>query len=322
MACNTSFYILMKIEDIFKQKNNLKLLTLLTVFSVTSFLLPSNVSASGNSGIEIGLPAYVFPNDPFIQDLVDPSKTPTPPSIVVVNIANGDGDVSIMDDAADAIRARKTEYGENVKVIGYVYTSRANRPMSEVEESIDRWLTPRNGKVHYDGIFFDETTRDCGNAEEPMLYRDYYRTLREYVWDQIPEIEDLVVNNPGTAIDVCYLERRHVTADTFVTFEGDVDTYSQIAGPENNYVGYAGGNVFDSTGYHDGSSNWGSWRFWHLVYATDSSQMEDVVETAFDRYAGYVDVTDDEFTGVYLNPWDAKPSYLNDAIDFASTLGP
>jgi Spherulation-specific family 4 len=233
---------------------------------------------------------------------------------VIVNIANGDGDMSIMDTVADQLRARVTANGENVKVLGYVYTSQTNRPLTSVYTSINGWLNVRNGKTHYDGIFFDETTRDCGTSTQPMLYRDYYRTLREYVWNKIPTIQDVVVNNPGTAINTCYLETNHDTADVFVTFEGSATTYSQIAGPSNGYVGYTGGNVFDAAGYNDGG-NWDSSRFWHLVYNVSSLQMKTIIDTAFSRYAGYVDTTDD----VLPNPWDAKPTYLKQAISYANS---
>lgn len=152
-----------------------------------------------------------------------------------------------------------------------------------------------------------------------MLYRDFYRDLREYVQETIPNVEEVVVNNPGTAVADCYLASGYRTADIFVTFEGTRDVYYQTPTSTNGYVGYAGGNVYNSSGYRDGSE-YPSYRFWHLVYDTDSTEVNDVIDTAFDRYAGHVDVTDDHLTGVYLNPWDAKPSYLNDAIDYAATL--
>ncbi|MES2356332.1 MAG: hypothetical protein V4568_18405, partial [Pseudomonadota bacterium] len=42
--------------------------------------------------------------------------------------------------------------------------------------------------------------------------------------------------------------------------------------------------------------------------------------TAFSRYAGTVDPTDDYNTSTWLNPWDQKPTFLNQAIDYAGTL--
>jgi hypothetical protein len=287
--------------------------------SIAALVLPA-VPAHATRGIEVSLPAYVWPNDAFLTDLIDEEETPVPPSIVVLNKS---GDVSELDEESDALRARENVYGQNVETIGYVNTREwvsgvgmVIRPIQDIKDEIDAWLVREDEAVHYDGIFFDQTPRECGTNN---AYRDVYRDLREYVQETIPEIEEVVVNNPGTAVEDCYLESGHDTADIFVTFEGTNDTYYQTPSPSNGYVGYTGGNVFNGSGYRLGTE-WDSWRFWHLVYDTDSTEMEDVLETAYDRYAGHIDATDDHLTGIYLNPWDAKPSYLNDQVEFADTL--
>jgi hypothetical protein len=274
-------------------------------------------------GIEVSLPAYVWPNDQFLTDLISPTTTPTPPSIIILNKS---GDVSDLDANSDALRARENAYSENVKTIGYVNTrvwqsgvGMVLRPEQDIKDEIDAWLVRSNEEVHYDGIFFDQTPRECGTTADPMLYRDFYRGLREYVQNTIPNIQEVVVDNPGTAVADCYLASGHDTADIFVTFEGTRDVYFQTPSSGNGYVGYTGGNVFNSSGYRPGTE-WDSWRFWHLVYDTDGSEVEGVMDAAYNRYAGHIDVTDDHLTGVYLNPWDAKPSYLNDAIDYAASL--
>lgn len=270
-------------------------------------------------GIDTALAAYVWPGDPYFQTLLDSTQTPSPPALVVVNIGNGEGDVSILDATADALRARRTGYGAPVKVIGYVYTSHATRDIAKVKTDIDRWLTPRNGKIHYDGIFFDETTRTCGSAPGKTEYRDYYRQLREYVWTKLPNFPDVVVNNPGTAVEDCFLQPGKRTADIFVTYEGSGVNYRQIASASNGWVGYLGGNVFNASGYRAGTE-YSSHSFWHLIYNEPANSSPQLIDLAYSRYAGSVEVTDDFMTGPWLNPWDATPADLGNSILYAEDI--
>lgn len=270
-------------------------------------------SQAQSRGIDVAVAPYVWPDDPYLQDLIDPVKTPIAPAFVVLNIGNGEGDVAIVDNVADALRARGSQ------VIGYVYTQYGKRDAALVKADVDRWLTPRNGRIHYDGIFFDETARDCGPTPDSMAYRDYYRALREHVWSRLPGHADLVVNNPGMAIADCYLQRGHRTADVYVTFEGNAQTYRQIASADTGWVGYAGGNVFNTSGYRAGTE-FNSHSFWHMVYDAGSSDVTPLVELAYSRYAGNVLVTDDNLTNGVLNPWDAKPTYLNQLLLDAGAL--
>jgi hypothetical protein len=291
--------------------------------AVTAILLTgTGLAVAGDArGIEVGLPVYVYPTDPFLTTLEDPVKTPVPPSIVIVNIGNGDADESILDNAADILRARTAANGGHVKVIGYVYTSRAARSVANVEASVDRYLTARNGAIHYDGIFFDEGVAQCGSAPGLMDYRDYYRTLREYVWSKIPANSgDLEVINVGTAVSDCYLDPAHRAADTFVTFEDTADHYAVNAGPATGWAyGWVGGNVITNGQYALGTQ-YDSSSFWHLVYNTNQATWSSVTGTALSRYAGYVDATDAYLLNGVLNPWAVIPSYLNQEIIYAGTL--
>ena len=175
----------------------------------------------------IAVPAYVFADDAFLRQLLDASQPA--PAIVVLNIANGDADVSELDEVADALRARRTLAGDPVRVIGYVWTAEADhktlRPLADVQARVDHWLEPRGGQVHYDGIFFDVTPSVCGPVPGSHEYRDHYRGLRDYVRSKMGGRPELVVNNPGTAVPSCYLDPAHRTADTFVTYEGTHEAY-------------------------------------------------------------------------------------------------
>jgi hypothetical protein len=283
------------------------LLGIAAIVSVGITIAPEAAASRASRGLEIGVPAYVFHGDPQLADLESPATTPTPPSVVILNIGNGDSDVSQLDPDADTLRARIDAHGEHAKVIGYVHTDFAARPITDVESSIDRWLTTRSGSTHYDGIFFDMVTRDCGPTTGSTTYRDYYRTLREYVWKKIPATADLVVDNVGTAVSDCYLEADHDTADTFVTFEGSRTDYA------NNW---AHGNVITNGQYVLGAA-YPSWRYWHIVYSTSPADYQTVLSTAFSRYAGLATIAD----GQLANQQNFKPSYLNYSIRYANTLG-
>ncbi|MES2356644.1 MAG: spherulation-specific family 4 protein, partial [Pseudomonadota bacterium] len=263
-------------------KSALKICSAMTacLFAGISFTASTSAMAASGRGIEISVPAYVFPGDPFLTDIENPIKTPVPPSVVVVNIANGDGDVSILDKDADILRARIAANGEHVKVIGYVYTGHGTRPDAEIQASIDRYLTERNGKIHYDGIFFDEGVADCGPTPGSMVWRDKYRALREYVWSKIPNISDLVVNNIGTAVSSCYLERGHRTADVFITFEDTADHYLVNAANVGWAYGWGGGNVIVNGQYSLGTQ-YDSSSFWHLVYGANQANWASVINTRF-----------------------------------------
>lgn len=288
--------------------------------SAAGFVLPQTAMAGKGIGIEIAVPAYVYPGDPFLATMEDPVKMPVPPSIVIVNVANGDADESVLDHDADLLRARMAASGDHVKVIGYVHTTHGARPIADVEASIDRYLAARNGSVHYDGIFFDEGIADCGPIAGSMQYRDYYRKLREYVWSKMPaRAQDLEVINIGTAVNTCYLDPAHRAADVFVTFEDSYDHYLTNAVDAGWAYGWVGGNVIANGQYAQGAE-YDSSSFWHLVYNTSQARWSSVVDTALRRHAGYVDATDAYRVGQLLNPWAQMPSYLNSEVIYGNTV--
>ncbi|MGK4585630.1 spherulation-specific family 4 protein [Kitasatospora sp. HPMI-4] len=272
----------------------------------------TTAAASGARGLEIGVPAYVWPGDPMLSGL----QTATPAaSIVILNPGNGDSAFTPAWQAqADTLRAGTTAAGGHTRVIGYVHTDSGARPLADVEASIDNYLKTADGRLHVDGIFFDVVSRDCGTANST---RDYYYTLRQYVQTAMnaidPAAPELVVDNPGTAIADCYLDPAHRTADTFVTYEG---SYADYTGG-----GWLGGNVFNLTaGYYSGASfDPSGTSFWHLVYGVpDAPRMQTALDTAFARGAGYAYAT-----GATLpNPWNTAPSWGFAAeTSHAATLG-
>ncbi|MFJ8569813.1 spherulation-specific family 4 protein [Streptomyces sp. NPDC093514] len=273
---------------------------------------PPTPRLPGVRGLEIGVPAYVWANDPMLTDL---TATAPAPSVVVLNPGNGDSPFDgPWRSRADALRARTTSTGEKTRVLGYVHTDHGNRDIAAAKASVDNYLKTADGRLHVDGIFFDVVSRDCGPANAT---RDYYAELRRYVQELMDDVDpaapDLVVNNPGTAIADCYLEPGHRTADIFVTFE---DTYAAYTGG-----GWLGGNVFDHlSGYRAGTElDPSGTAFWHLVHdVPDAGAMRATLRTAFERGAGYAYAT----STVMPNPWNAGPTWkYRTQTTYAATLG-
>ncbi|MFD9165501.1 spherulation-specific family 4 protein [Streptomyces sp. NPDC059558] len=273
---------------------------------------PPTPRPPGVRGLEIGVPAYVWANDPMLTHL---TATAPAPSVVVLNPGNGDSPFDgPWRSRADALRARTTSTGEKTRVLGYVHTDHGNRDIAAAKASVDNYLKTADGRLHVDGIFFDVVSRDCGPANAT---RDYYAELRRYVQELMDDIDpaapDLVVNNPGTAIADCYLEPGHRTADIFVTFE---DTYAAYTGG-----GWLGGNVFDHlSGYRAGTElDPSGTAFWHLVHdVPDAGAMRATLRTAFERGAGYAYAT----STVMPNPWNAGPTWkYRTQTTYAATLG-
>lgn len=272
--------------------------------------------------IEVAVPAYVHAGDAYFEHLLDPARTP--PAVVVVNVGNGDGDVASLDPTADQLRARRTAAGEPVTVVGYVWTSAAgqvaSRPLADIEAAVDRWLAPRGGRVHYDGIFFDVAPATCGPTPGTDDYRDKYLTMRRHVQQRRPGPDTVVIANPGVPVPACYLEPDHRTADTFVTFEGSQADYRSA---------WLGGNVDAGGRYAPGGTvtvpDGGGTRqvtvdpasFWHIVYNTDPGAAPSIVDLAHERGAGYVTATDDRYPG---NPFDAAPGDLDAGVARAATF--
>ena len=302
---------------------------LLVAGGVTVFRKTQDNAPVAAAPVDIAVPAYVFPDDPFITRLLDPAVPP--PAVVVLNLDNGDGDVTVLDRVADALRARKTADGTPVRVIGYVWTGTATpvslRPQPDVRGRVDAWLEPRNGKVHYDGIFFDVTTVTCGPTPGSMDYRDHYRSLREHVQGKVPDA--LVVNNPGTAVPACYLDPAHRTADVFVTFEGSAAAYATTAASPAMGGGYwLGGNVtadghyvlgdqltFPGTDGQPATVDIDPSSFWHIVHTTPAGEGAALVDKARERHAGHFVATHAAIDG---NPYDQIPKDLDAQIKRAA----
>jgi hypothetical protein len=231
-------------------------------------------------GLELGVPAYVFPGQKPLVTLG--SMTPAP-GIVVLDPGNGDvGFSGSWQSQADKLRARGTI------VLGYVYTDYASRPISAAENSVDNYFRSDSGGVDVSGIFFDQMSTSCSKES-------YYHQLYQYVQSVDPDA--FVADNPGTPVNVCALEPSDKVADTFVTFEDDARAYSAT------FLG----NIVGPSGVYSQGAQYPPSAFWHLVYGASAAQMPQLVALAASRHAGYIYATNDNLP----NPYDSVPGYID-----------
>ncbi|HEY6797592.1 MAG TPA: spherulation-specific family 4 protein [Kineosporiaceae bacterium] len=212
-------------------------------------------------------------------------------SVLVANVLNGPGSQRV--DEWGAVIDRAHVSGK--KVIGYVDTgylgladnrrTRLGSPAAEdwiaqIEQDINAWYRLYGSSI--DGIFFDDGYNECGaNNAVPRNYQE----INNYVKRHHPG--GLTVLNPGTVVPECYKD----SADVLLTYEGSYDGYlGRASNPALNYQGLSWTPTSPS-------------KIWHIIYGVPSSGITQVAQTAKDRGAGYVEITDD----VMPNPYDQQP---------------
>lgn len=221
------------------------------------------------------VPAYFYPAGRGRDDwarLADSARSV--PMRVILNPASGPG--RHRDPRYIEVLAPIREAG--ARVLGYVDSDYARRPMAAVEEDLRafRRLYP------IDGFFIDQ----MANAPADVAY---YLSIRRLVREIDPRLE--VVGNPGTSTLVDYLE----TADTLVTFEGSAR-------------GFAG---YDPASAMPWAIGVPSRRFAAIVYdAADAPARRDALARASRSGAGSVYVTDQKLP----NPYLGLPPYWSDEV--------
>lgn len=209
----------------------------------------------------LAVPSYFEPGSQWTQMQ---NAYPTVRTIVA-NPRNGPGDYR-----SDYVEHIDESQAAGLNVLGYVHTGYGSRSIAEVKAEIDNYYS----WYGVDGIFLDEASTDCQDAQ------DYYLDLYRYIKGKDGKTK--VVVNPGMPTEECYME----VANIVVTFEGSYDSYV------NNY----------STPSWVG--DYSPRRFWHLVHSAPTiTEMERAVRLSKDRNAGWVYVTPDTLS----NPWDTLP---------------
>lgn len=228
--------------------------------------------AAPSFALDLVVPAYFYPagkKNPWPQLATAAEHASV---IAILNPGSGPGTVTDPNYTA-AIASVRTAGG---RVIGYVSTRYAARPINEVTADINKYIA----MYAVDGFFLDEMTNDADNA-----HLAFYQSAYNYIKAINPAY--LVMGNPGTNTLEAYASLP--VADSFVVFEGSAATYAHYA-PAAWQAGYA------------------KRRFVHVVYGSTKVQMHKDIANASSRGAGGIFVTTDKLP----NPYDTLPSYWKD----------
>jgi len=225
------------------------------------------------------IPAYFDPSQAANWETLNQAADRVP-LIAIMNPNNGPTS-SVKPDYIRVVNALRSSRG---RVIGYIYSSYAARPLAQVKTDVDRY----DGFYTIDGFFIDEVTNDSDAA-----HLAYYSELYEYIKSKSGAY--LVVGNPGINTLSNYLTRP--TFDALVTFE--------------NNTGYPAYRPDAWTQKQPATA------FSHLCYdVTNAVTMTNYVQLAVKRNAGYVYVTDDRGN----NPWDTLASYWNAEVNLVESI--
>jgi hypothetical protein len=227
--------------------------------------------------IELLVPAYFYPSGENLMhwDNVAIAARKVPVT-AIVNPSSGPGKVV---DPAYASTIDKTRQA-GAKVIGYISTAYAARPLIDVIGDMNRYVA----NYPIDGFFIDEMAND-----ESSKNVNYYLAIYRYAKGVNDRLR--VVMNPGTATPELYLSMP--LADAIVTFE-------------------AGHQLYRRAQVSDWVRNYGNDQFAHLVYDVSSVEAAmGFVSLAQQRNAGLIYVTSDGRMG---NPWDTLPTYWSELV--------
>jgi hypothetical protein len=221
----------------------------------------------------LGVPSYQDPGSPQWTAWAAPGAKSV--GVMIVNLNNGD-DEHYYASVDRAIRATRKQ---GIFVLGYTYTGYGARDPKIIRQKID--AVYRNYLV--DGIFFDEAPTDC-NSSNPFLPTQflYYEALTNYVREKAGA--RITVLNPGTySASDCWMGITNI----LMNWEDN-----GLANYKSNYVDYAWVHKYPPD------------RFWHIVYGMSADQLQEALELAKQRNAGWVYLTQE--TG---NPYASPPQY-------------
>ncbi len=245
-------------------------------------LLMAACAAFPSQAAELLVPAYFYPNAsrPRADYWAELAATaPTATITAVLNPASGPG--TFADSNYVTVIGRLQQAGG--RVIGYVSTRYATRPLSEVAADINTYIA----LYGVQGFFIDEMTSDA-DAGHVQFYQSVYNYIKGL------NAQYVVVGNPGTNTAEIYASLP--LADQLVVFENSAAAYVsytpmpwQQAYPHN--------------------------RFAHIVYNASRSQMNKIVAGAGARGAANLFVTSDRLP----NPYDILPSYWADEVNRAAS---
>ena len=240
-------------------------------FSAWLVLLFTTAIALGQA--RLGVPAYQDPGSPQWTAWAAPGAKSV--GVMIVNLNNGD-DEHYYASVDQAIRATRKQ---GIFVLGYTYTGYGSRDPKIVKRKID--AVYRNYLV--DGMFFDEAPTDCNasNSFLPTAFL-YYESLTNYVREKAGA--RITVLNPGTySASDCWMGITNI----LMNWEDQ-----GLASYKSKYVDYAWVHKYPPD------------RFWHIIYGMSSDQLQEALDLAKQRNAGWLYLTEE--TG---NPYAGPPQY-------------
>ena len=151
--------------------------------------------------------------------------------------------------------SRLVDIGIEPKVLGYVATTYAARPLVDVVADIEKYRQ----WYGVTSIFLDETPWGCSQVA-------YYQSLATTVHAN----GGILVMNPGGLPLNCMVD----IPDIVVSFENNMQAYLSSTAP-------------NPTGYQPQ-------KFWHLIYGAPVGRHREIEELARQRGAGFIYVTSDD----------------------------
>src|SRR5277367_3426446 len=155
----------------------------------------------------IMVPAYFYPTTSNYWSAMSNAAVRVP-LIAILNPDSGPGNSQ----DANYVAAVAGLHHAGGQIIGYVHTSYATRPMTQVTNEVNLYLS----FYAMDGFFIDEMSDDADTN-----HLNYYAALYQFIKSKNTNF--MITGNPGTATPESYLSQP--TADALMTFEDESTNY-------------------------------------------------------------------------------------------------
>jgi hypothetical protein len=249
-------------------------------FVAAGLVAAASTLTTDASPLGIMVPAYFYPATGDYWNSLDAAASRVP----LVAIMNPDSGPGTSQDGT-YVQALANLHQAGGRVTAYVHTSYATRPLADVQNDIDLYLS----FYAVDGFFVDEMTND-----EDTNHLDYYAAIYQYIKTKGTNYS--VTGNPGSNTQEAYITRP--TADRLMIFEDN----------GTNYPGFTPSSWV---------AKYPAAQFVHLPYAVaTAATMSNYVGLATSRNAGWIYTTDDTLP----NPYDTLPSYWTNEMNLVQSF--
>jgi len=183
----------------------------------------------------------------------------------------------------DYVNAVNSAQGNDVAILGYVYTSYGQRSYTDIIDDMTNYM--QWYKVN--SFFLDEVTNDATHVS-------YYSTLVQMVYSQFTTLSTPLILNPGTPYDESYMSIENVT---YVMFEDDYGHWESFQAPVwiNSY-----------------SAD----RYMFIVYDVTASELSQTLSSLSSLPSGHIYLSDLTLPNPYLK----LPSYWDTLVTDTTKL--